>query len=397
MISLRRFAVAGLAATVVMAGAGCGSASPSAATIKFAKTSVASGSTEGGDPATTVTTGTSEGGPGNDPSTTASTGEVHYGDTVKVNRSEFEKELKALNDNKQLQAASGGNGLSGAGKDTVDPRLAAGWLTAVIYDKLITHEFERRHLKVTDGDTESAKSQMATQFGSPEVANAFPKWFQERLVSRNARAVALRAALSGINLSDESVQQYYESHKADFRQNCVSHILVKTKPEADAVLARLKGGEDFATVAKATSIDTGSGAKGGDLGCNAPGTFVPEFDKAAGELPVGQLSDPVQTQYGFHIILVKERKEEPFDSAKEQARAALNAETQSAFREFLAAAVTSVKVTVDKRYGSFEPPATGQAPEVVPPVVPKPNSERTDNVPTTEPLPGEAPTSPGKG
>jgi hypothetical protein len=386
MISLRHVSAVALAAVIVVGGAACGSTSPSAATIKFVKTSVASGSTAGsGDPATTVTTGTSEGGPGNDPSTTVSTDEVHYGDTEKVDRSEFEKELKALNDNKQLQAASGGSGLSGAGKKSVDPRLAAGWLTAVIYDKLITHEFDKRHLTVTDGDTESAKSQLATQFGSPEVANAFPKWFQERLVARNARAVAVRAALSGINMSDESVRQYYESHKADFSQNCVSHILVKTKPEADAVLARLKGGEDFAAVAKATSIDTGSGAKGGDLGCNPKGVFVPEFDKAASELPVGQLSDPVQTQYGFHIILVKERKDESFDSAKEQARAALNAETQSAFREFLAAAVTSVKVSVDKRYGSFQPPATGQAPEVVPPVAPKPNSERTDNVPTTQP------------
>jgi hypothetical protein len=375
-----------LSTGLVVAGSACGSASPAAATIKFANTSATSGTTAGGgDPATTVTTGTSEGGPGNDPSTTVSTGEVHYGETVKIDRSGFEKELKALNDNKQLQAASGGNGLSGAGKKTVDPRLAAGWLTAVIYDRLITHEFDKRHLKVTDGDNESAKSQLATQFGSPEVANAFPKWFQERLVSRNARAAAVRAALSGINLSDESVRQYYDSHKADFGQNCVAHILVKTKPEADSVLARLKGGEDFAAVAKAVSIDTGSGAKGGDLGCNPKGAFVPEFDQAASELPVGQLSDPVQTQYGFHILLVKERKDESFDGAKEQARAALNAETQAAFREFLSGAVNSVKVSVDKRYGSFEQPAAGQAPEVVPPVAPKPNSERTDNVPSSAP------------
>src|SRR5436853_5222835 len=97
--------------------AGCGSATPSAATIEFARTATAGGATAGGgDPATTVTTGTSEGGPGNDPSTTVSTGEAHYGDTVKIDRSEFERELKALVDNKQLQQASGGQGLSGAGK-----------------------------------------------------------------------------------------------------------------------------------------------------------------------------------------------------------------------------------------------------------------------------------------
>jgi foldase protein PrsA len=364
----RRFIVAALAAglAVSVAGAGCGSASPSAAAVQF--------------PTKAVTTG--------------DTTPVSYGGEIKVDRSDFEKELKALNDNKQLQAASGGSGLSGAGKDTVDPRLAAGWLTAVIYDKLITHEFDRRHLKVTADDTDAAKSQLSTQFGNPDVANAFPKWFQTRLVDRNARAVAVRSALSGLDLSEDSLKKYFEAHKDEFSQNCLSHILVKTKAEADAALARIKGGEDFGAVAKAVSIDTGSGAKGGDLGCNPNGVFVPEFDKVAATQPIGQISDPVQTQYGFHLILVRERKAATFDSAKEQVKAALNAETQGAFRQFLSDAVTSAKVTVDKRYGTFQPPATGKPPEVVPPVVPKPNTQRTDNVPTTQPLPGEAPGSP---
>jgi len=366
--TFRRFLVAALAAglAVSVAGAGCGSASPSAAAVSF--------------PTKSVTTG--------------DTTPVLYGDPIKIDRSDFEKELKALNDNKQLQAASGGSGLSGAGKDTVDPRLAAGWLTAVIYDKLITHEFDRRHLKVTADDTNAAKSQLSTQFGNPDVANAFPKWFQTRLVDRNARAVSVRAALSGLDFSDDSAKKYFEAHKDEFSQNCLSHILVKTKAEADAALARIKGGEDFAAVAKAVSIDTGSGAKGGDLGCNPRGAFVPEFDKVAETQPVGQVSDPVQTQYGFHLILVRERKSADYETAKEQVKAALNAESQGAFRQFLQDAVTSVKVTVDQRYGTFQPPATGQPPEVIPPKVPKPNTERTDNVPTTQPLPGEAPGSP---
>ena len=389
-----------LAALAVSAGlvlaAGCGSVAPSAATIEFAKTATAGGATTGGgDPATTVTTGTSEGGPGNDPSTTVSTGEVHYGDTVKIDRSEFERELKALVDNKQLQQESGGQGLSGAGKKTVDPRLAAGWLTFIIQDRLITHEFDQRHLQVTPSDTEEAKGQLASQYGSDEIVKAFPKWFQDRLVERNARAVALRTALSGVDLSDDNLKKYFEAHKADFTENCVNHILVQTKPEADAVLARLKGGEDFGAVAKEVSIDKGSAAKGGELDCSPKGSFVPAFDQAASELPVGQLSDPVQTQYGFHILRVRERKEPTFESAQAQVRALLNADTQTAFRNFLRQALTSARITVDKRYGTFEPPATGQPPTVVPPAAPKPNSQRSDGTPTTQPLPGQLPGTPG--
>jgi hypothetical protein len=372
-------------AGLVAVSAGCGSASPTAATVRFAKNAAV----------LATTTSTAPGAGGSE--TTSTTVELEFGDTIKIDRSEFEKELKALNDNRQLQAASGGNGLSGAGKKTVDPRLAAGWLTAVIYDRLITNEFERRRLKVTPADTEQAKTQLSTQFGSPEVANAFPKWFQDRLVARNARAVALRSALAGLSFSDESLRTYFEEHKGDFSQNCLSHILVRSKADAEAVRVRVRGGEDFATVARAVSVDTGSGAQGGDLGCNPKGVFVPEFDEAASQLPIGQISEPVQTQYGFHVILVKERKSASFEDAKEEVRAGLNSRSQAAFRQFLQQAVNSVRVTVDERYGTFEPPATGQAPEVVPPAVPKPNTERSDNgnTPTTEPLTGEPPGSPG--
>jgi hypothetical protein len=382
-----RSVVVALCAGLALVGAGCGSASPSAATVRFAENAAAL--------ATTTTASTADGESATPPTAAPAEVEVEYGVPVKIDRSEFERELKALNDNRQLQAASGGNGLSGAGKDTVDPRLAAGWLTAVIYDKLITHEFDRRRLKITADDTEAAKTQLSTQFGSPEVADAFPDWFQTRLVARNARAVALRGALSGLDFSEASLRKYFEDRKDQFSQNCLSHILVKSKADADAVRARLRAGEDFAAVAKAVSVDTGSGAKGGDLGCNPKGVFVPEFDEAASSLPIGQLSEPVQTQYGFHVILVKERKVAGFEDAKEEARAALNAESQGAFRQFLGAAVSSARVTVDERYGTFEPPATGQAPEVVPPAVPKPNTERSDNTPTTEPLPGELPGTPG--
>jgi parvulin-like peptidyl-prolyl isomerase len=358
--------------------AGCGSASPSAATITFPKQAVAAGATSDDSAGS---------------ATTASTAPVDYGDTVSIDRSEFERELKALADNKQLE--QGGNTLAGAGKKTVDPRLAAGWLTFIIQDRLINHEFERRHLKVTPADTDEARSQLASQYGSDEVVKAFPKWFQDRLIGRNARAVALRSALSGVDFSEDSLRKYFEAHKADFSENCVNHILVRTKPEADAVLARLKGGQDFGAVAKEVSIDKGSAAKGGELDCSPKGSFVPEFDQAASDLPVGQLSDPVQTQYGFHILRVRERKDATFESARDQVRALLNADTQTAFRNFLRQALTSARVTVDKRYGTFEPPAPGQAPVVNPPVAPKPKAQRSDGTPTTEQLPGELPGSSG--
>lgn len=382
---MKPIAALALTAGLVLA-TGCGSASVSAATIKFPEQAVAAGATS-----ETATSGSDSS------ATTASTVEIRYGDTATVDRSDFERELKALHDNEQLQAASGGSGLAGAGKNTLDPRLASGWLTFVIQDKLVAHEVDRRRLQVTPAHTEAAKAQLSTQFGSEEAVAAFPGWFRDRLIERNSRAVALQAALGGVDLSEDSLRKYYDEHKADFSLNCVSHILVRSKAEADSTLARLRGGEDFATVARAVSLDRGTVPKGGDLDCSPKGAFVPEFDQAASELEVGKLSDPVQTQYGFHILRVRERKETSFEESRDQIRTVLNAQSQTAYRQFLRQALSSVRVTVDKRYGTFEPPAPGQVPVVVPPQPPQPRTQRSDTgTPTSVPeFPGAPSGTPG--
>ena len=81
----------------------------------------------------------------------------------------------------------------------------------------------------------------------------------------------------------------------------VSHILVPTLAEATALQAQIKEGADFAALATAHS-KCPSGQRGGDLGMFGRGRMVPEFDKASFELQVGELSEPVQTQFGYHLL-----------------------------------------------------------------------------------------------
>jgi parvulin-like peptidyl-prolyl isomerase len=110
--------------------------------------------------------------------------------------------------------------------------------------------------------------------------------------------------IAGVTVTPAETRAYYDSHRQQYttpQTRVVSHILVKNKALADRLYAQLKGGADFATLAKKYSIDPGSKSQGGQLTITR-GQTVPQFDKVAFELRTGQLSKPVHTQFGWHII-----------------------------------------------------------------------------------------------
>lgn len=102
-----------------------------------------------------------------------------------------------------------------------------------------------------------------------------------------------------------------------------SHILVDTAEKAVEIIKQLDGGADFAELAKANSKD-GSAAEGGDLGFFGPGRMVAEFEKAAFALEIGaHTKEPVQSQFGFHVIKVTDRRQQlppPYEEVKEQVK-----------------------------------------------------------------------------
>ncbi len=101
----------------------------------------------------------------------------------------------------------------------------------------------------------------------------------------------------------------------------VSHILVKDEKIAKEVKEKVNNGEDFAALAKQYSEDTGSKEQGGEIAGFAPGQTVKEFEEAAYKLDAGQVSEPVKTSYGYHIIKVTDKKElKPFDEVKGEIR-----------------------------------------------------------------------------
>lgn len=144
-----------------------------------------------------------------------------------------------------------------------------------------------------------------------------------------------RAVAGPVELSDEEIATYFADHNADYAQTeqvMASHILVETEEEAIELHLQLSEGADFAELARERSIDPGSGSQGGDLGWFGRGMMVAPFEDAAFALEIGELSDIVESQFGFHIILLTDRQDasEPeLSDVIDQVRGDLEEETLS--------------------------------------------------------------------
>lgn len=135
------------------------------------------------------------------------------------------------------------------------------------------------------------------------------------------------------SLTDADLQKFYDQNKEKLKtgeQVRASHILVKSEAEAQDILGQLKKGANFEQLAAKYSIDAAK-TKGGDLGWFSKGSMIPDFEKVAFSMKVGELSGIVKTQFGYHIIKLTGKRPAgipPFDDVKEQIKAKLLPEKQ---------------------------------------------------------------------
>jgi foldase protein PrsA len=208
-------------------------------------------------------------------------------------------------------------------------------LEQLISERLIAQEAAKLGIEVTDAEVQQEIDRLIEEnyYGMKEYyEQALAQYgITEELLKDNIRTDLQLSAIvrSKIEVSEAEVEEYFRENQDDFNipeEIDVRHILVETEKEAEEVLALLRAGEDFAELAKEHSQDPGSADKGGALGFNGRGSFVKEFEDAAFALPVGEYSEPVKTEHGYHIIEVLERKEAKeveFADVKEQVKEAL--------------------------------------------------------------------------
>jgi len=216
-------------------------------------------------------------------------------------------------------------------------------LTAVITRGLVEAEAERLGVVITGEETEAEFQKqyqaMLDTYGMTEqdlvdyfaiyggTLEEFKEEGRASVTEQLLYAAVQQAVVGPIELSEDELRAYFEEHKADYsteEQIEASHILVATAEEAQAILDELARGADFAELARTRSTDTGSAAQGGALGWFGRGVMAPEFEEAAFALEVGETSGIVQTDFGFHIIRVTDRRaasEPEFEEVADRVRA----------------------------------------------------------------------------
>lgn len=217
---------------------------------------------------------------------------------------------------------------------------------------------------------DSLKQQILDQTGLEYEEFLEQEGFTDARIRRIARqqlvaeAVEERLVASAPAPTDEEVDSRYRQNLFSLTNACLSHILVATEEEAQTAKERIEGGEDFATVAQEVGTD-GTAPEGGSLGCGSLGNYVPEFAQGAIEADLDVVSGPVQSQFGFHLILVTSRETQTLDQVRQDLVDQINAERRgSLVQEWLLASIADSDIQVDPKYGVW---TSDPFPQVLPP------------------------------
>ena len=180
------------------------------------------------------------------------------------------------------------------------------------------------------------------------------EYASDEMLRFNAEVLALReAALDELVVAPEVVDGLF-ADPVTMTTVCSKHILVATEEEAQAALDRLAAGEDFAAVAADVSLDTSS--EGGDLGCVQAGALAPSFADAAVSAVIGEVTDPVASDFGFHIIVVSERSTPTREEYLADPWALLTEDNLSTiWSDWFNDRLLAADAWVDGRYGTWSP------------------------------------------
>ena len=188
-----------------------------------------------------------------------------------------------------------------------------------VVENLILQQAIESEYKVSDEEVKEAIASQKEQYGDSFEMYLMQNGMTEKFFDKNVKSQLIQQKMiESIKVSDEDINAGIANMKKEINAR---HILVKDKKTADEVLVKLKDGGDFAKLAKEYSIEEVAQETGGDLGWFGPGKMVPEFEEAAFALKKGEISEPVKTSFGFHVIELVDTREAKLEQTDEELKA----------------------------------------------------------------------------
>lgn len=220
-------------------------------------------------------------------------------------------------------------------------------LDQMISDKVQLNKAEELGIAVSEEEVDSEVDKWKKLFNSEEAYKEFLEnlridedYFRDYL-KKDLIINKMKEKISqDVEVTDVELVDYYNNHINEFYVVKASHILLDTEEEAREILERVKKGEDFNALAREYSTDPSAKYNSGDLGYFRHGEMVEPFERAAFALKVGEISDIVKSEYGYHIIKVEDKTIDRFEDVKEVLRNTLIAQKKtknydSAFEEMM--------------------------------------------------------------
>lgn len=233
-----------------------------------------------------------------------------------ITMEEFESEYEVYKRMYEQQLGEDAMSQTGEGGKTLGEELKGNIVEKLIMERLVAKDAKNMNIVVTD---EEIKEQMDQYIAIVEEQEKFDEFLEANKLTKEFLKENLKkdllfnkhneAFLKDVKITDEEIENYFNSNKEDLVVVKASHILVKSEEDGKKVIDKLNAGETFASVAATESIDSSSAVQGGNLGYFKKGTYVNEFEQAAFALKVGETSKLVKTEVGYHVIKIEDRKD----------------------------------------------------------------------------------------
>ncbi|PAE42641.1 peptidylprolyl isomerase [Bacillus sp. 7884-1] len=244
--------------------------------------------------------------------------------------------------------------------EAMKEKVGAQALQQLVYEKVLSEKY-----KVTEKELDAKVAELKEQLGENfEAALAQYGYADENAFKETMKLGMMqeKAAMKSIKVTDKEVKEYYDNYKPEIKAR---HILVADEKTALEVKSKLDAGEKFEDVSNTYSTDEAAKAAGGDLGWFGPGAMDPAFEEAAYALKKDEISAPVKTSFGYHVIQLTDKKEKKsFEEMKEQMEKELKSSklTTEKINEIMQKEIKDAKVKIsDKDLENALDPQTAPA------------------------------------